>query len=101
VEPDDVVFAVLVRGYGVQSNPPDWIAIARLLTRMQTEFNVPMSVSVYNALLEVCVMSGDVSRAEDLLDKMDSQGFKPDEYTERVMEGKRAFRSALRRTFSN
>lgn len=101
VEPDDVVFAVLIRGYGLASNPPDWTAVARLLSRMQTEFDVQMTINVYNALLELCASSNDLVRAEELLDKMETMGIMPDEFTSRAVEGKRALRSALKRTFKD
>jgi len=83
------------------SNPPDWTEIARLLSRMQAEFDVPITVNVYNALLELCTLSNDVARAEELLDKMASQGIQPNEQTHMAVDGKRALRSALRRTFSS
>lgn len=101
MEPDDVVFAVIIRGHGQVSNPPDWTEIARLLSRMQAEFDVPITVNVYNALLELCTLSNDVARAEELLDKMASQGIQPNEQTHMAVDGKRALRSALRRTFSS
>lgn len=101
VEPDDVVFAVLIRGYGLSSNPPDWTAVARLLSRMQTEFDVQMTINVYNALLELCASSNDLVRAEELLDKMEAQGIMPNEFTTKTVEGKRGLRSALKRTFKD
>jgi pentatricopeptide repeat protein len=57
-------------------------------------------VCVYNALLELCAASNDVGRATELLERMASEGVRPDEFTERAVEGKRALRSALRRTFA-
>ena len=101
VQPDDIVFAVLIRGLGKQASLPDWTAIARVLSRMQDPFDVQMSTTVYNALLEICVRSNDLQRAEDLLDRMASSELQPDEESERVMQGKRAFRSLLRRTFDD
>lgn len=100
VEPDDVAFSVLIRGMG-QSNPPDWTSIAQLLSRMQNEYDVPMSVNVYNALLELCAQSNDVTRAEELLDKMAGQGIEPNSFTQKAVENKRALRSALRRVFGS
>jgi pentatricopeptide repeat protein len=99
VSPDDVVFSVLIRGLGQASNPPDWEAVARLLTRMQKEFEVPMTVTVYNSLLGLCAMSNDLVRAEELIDKMALQGVVPDEQTLAALEGKRALRAALKRAF--
>jgi pentatricopeptide repeat protein len=101
VEPDDIVFAILIRGYGQASNPPDWTSVARLLSRMQAEFDVKMTINVYNALLELCAASNDLVRAEELLSKMEAQGIQPNEYTEAALEAKRALRTALRRTFKH
>jgi hypothetical protein len=39
LEPDDVTFAVLVRGYG-ETEPPQWLAISGLLSKMQSKFNL-------------------------------------------------------------
>ena len=99
MRPDDVVFAVLVRGVGLTSNPPDWTAVAQILSRMREPFEVPMTTAVYNSLLELTTKSNDIARAEDLLDKMAGEGLAPDEHTERIMSKKRSFRTALRRAF--
>ena len=93
-----MVFSILIRGHGA-SNPPDWTSVAQLLSRMQSEFEVPMTVTVYNALLELCALSNDTSRAEELIDKMAAQGVEPNSWTQRAVEQKRSLRSALRRTF--
>jgi pentatricopeptide repeat protein len=100
VEPDDVVFAVLIRGLGRAKSPPDWAAVGGLLTRMQRDFGLPASVTVYNALLELCALSNDTGRAEELLERMAAEGVEPDVWTEKAVEGKRALRTALRRTFA-
>ena len=68
---------------------------------MQTEFDVQMTINVYNALLELCASSNDLVRAEELLDKMEAQGIMPNEFTTKTVEGKRALRSALRRIFKD
>jgi pentatricopeptide repeat protein len=85
---------------GQASTPPDWEAIARLLTRMHDEFGVPMTVTVYNSLLGICALSNDLVRAEELIDKMTLQGIQPNEQTLSVLEGKRALRAALKRAFN-
>ena len=40
------------------------------------EFQVEFSVTTYNALLDVCARSGEISRAEPLLKEMAVQGKK-------------------------
>jgi pentatricopeptide repeat protein len=76
------------------------MAVAQLLSRMSKTFNVSMTTAVYNALLELCANSNDVARAEELMDRMLADGIEPDEYTEAVVERKRALRAALKRTFA-
>ena len=39
LEPDDVTFAVMVRGYG-DSDPPQWAAISALLGVMQSRYDM-------------------------------------------------------------
>lgn len=94
------MFAILIRGFGQAANPPDWTAVARLLSRMRSTYGVPMSIAVYNSLLELCANTNDVARAEELIDKMQADGIEPDDYTRNVVEGKRALRTALKRAFS-
>ena len=42
LEPDDVTFAVMVRGYG-ESDPPQWTAISALLSVMQSRYDMKPS----------------------------------------------------------
>jgi hypothetical protein len=39
LEPDDVTFSVLVRGYG-ETEPPQWLAISGLLSMMSRKYEV-------------------------------------------------------------
>ncbi len=39
LQPDDVAFSVLVRGYG-EAAPPQWAAISVVLARMQQQFGM-------------------------------------------------------------
>lgn len=42
LEPDDVTFSVLVRGYG-EREPPQWLAISGLLSMMSRKYEVQPS----------------------------------------------------------
>lgn len=42
LEPDDVTFSVLVRGYG-ETEPPQWLAISGLLSMMSKKYEVQPS----------------------------------------------------------
>eukprot|EP01024_Parvocaulis_polyphysoides_P024664 TRINITY_DN22544_c1_g1_i2.p1 TRINITY_DN22544_c1_g1~~TRINITY_DN22544_c1_g1_i2.p1 ORF type:complete len:234 (+),score=25.60 TRINITY_DN22544_c1_g1_i2:51-752(+) len=96
VSPDPVTFSVLIQGYG-QIDPPDWSSIASTLRNMESQFDLVPNVTVYNALLSVCVKSNDLQRAQDLLSQMDREGIQPDKTTEGTMSSRRAFRAALRK----
>ena len=52
LEPDDVTFSVLVRGYG-ETEPPQWLAISGLLSMMSRKYevqpNTGESVTVYRS----------------------------------------------------
>ena len=52
LEPDDVTFSVLVRGYG-ETEPPQWLAISGLLSMMSRKYEVQPStgesVTVYRS----------------------------------------------------
>lgn len=52
LEPDEVAFAVLLRGYGA-TNPPGWARIDAVLTTMRSKHGIDPSTISYNALLEV------------------------------------------------
>ena len=49
LEPDDVTFSVLVRGYG-ESEPPQWLAISGLLSQMSRKYEVKPSTGVPGCL---------------------------------------------------
>ena len=42
LEPDDVTFSVLIRGYG-EAEPPQWLAISGLLSMMSRKYEVQPS----------------------------------------------------------
>lgn len=96
LRPDEVTFAVLLRGYGGKS-PPQWGAIDSTLTRMRSTFGMEPSAVAYNALLEVCVRTEDTDRAMDVIDRMADDGVEPDEMTVGIVSRKRNLRAYLRR----
>lgn len=96
--PDEVVFAVLVRGYG-GLNPPDWVKIDAVLTRMRNEYGIDATATVYNALLEVCVKTSDWERGTAVIDRMVADGVEPDEFTGDIVASRKNLRSYLRKCF--
>lgn len=53
----------------------------------------------YNALLEVCSRTNDLDRGQDIIDRMESDGVEPDEFTEEVVSKRRVLRTYLRKVF--
>ncbi|KXZ55042.1 hypothetical protein GPECTOR_3g201 [Gonium pectorale] len=95
--PDEVSFAVLLRGYGAL-NPPDWQRIDTTLTTMRVKYGIEPTAVSFNALLEVCCRTSDIDRGQDIIDRMAADGVEPDEFTEEVVAKRRVLRSYLRKT---
>ncbi|GBF93188.1 hypothetical protein Rsub_05920 [Raphidocelis subcapitata] len=96
LRPDEVAFAVLLRGYGAR-RPPAWGDMDATLTRMRARFGLEPTAVSYNALLDVCVASDDADRALDVIDRMADDGVEPNEYTVAAVARKRSLRSYLRK----
>lgn len=52
LQPDDVTFSVLMRGYG-EMNPPSWVLISGLLKMMEKQFQMKPSLGM---LAGICSM---------------------------------------------
>lgn len=96
LQPDEVTFAVLLRGYGA-ANPPAWPKIDATLGRMRRSFGIAPTATSYNALLEACVRVGDMDRAMDVVDRMADDGVEPDAQTAQTCARKRALRAYARK----
>mmetsp|Transcript_3619 Transcript_3619/g.7841 ORF Transcript_3619/g.7841 Transcript_3619/m.7841 type:complete len:236 (+) Transcript_3619:28-735(+) len=97
LEPDEVSFAVLLRGYGAR-NPPDWPRIDATLTTMRTKYGIEPTATSFNVLLEVCARCNDLDRGQDVIDRMAADDVEPDEFTAEVVAKKRVLRSYLKKT---
>ena len=98
VTPDELVFALMMRAYGLEA-PPKWPEIAALLGRMKHTFGITPGVQVYNVLLETCARTNDVDRGLQVLDRMEQEGIEPNNYTMEAVEKRKVLRSALRKQF--
>lgn len=98
LEPDEVTFAVLIRGHGAK-DPPDWVAIDATLSMMRGTYGIQPTSVVFNALLEVCVRSKDVDRGLDVMDRMAAEGVDPDDFTADIVRSRRVLRSYLKKKF--
>mmetsp|Transcript_16051 Transcript_16051/g.44756 ORF Transcript_16051/g.44756 Transcript_16051/m.44756 type:complete len:234 (+) Transcript_16051:191-892(+) len=96
--PDAVTFAVLVRGYG-EEDPPRWGTIANLLSCMVRDHNTPLTVEVYNAMLEICARMNDVERGIEIMDRMLLEGIEANEFSLQVLSRRKTLRSHCRKVF--
>ncbi|GMH40277.1 hypothetical protein BSKO_08181 [Bryopsis sp. KO-2023] len=96
VEPDDVTFCILLRGYGA-SDPPKWEKVQSWLKRMETDYGIKPTTVVYNTLLEICSRTKDLEMAETFVDRMAAQGVRPNELTAAIVSKRRAMRGLVRR----
>ncbi|KAL4859276.1 Pentatricopeptide repeat-containing protein [Chlorella vulgaris] len=99
LSPDEVVFAVLLRGYGVASEPPQWNEISTTLQQMERKNGIQPSTVTYNALLECCTKSNDAERANEIMGRMAAAGVAPDDFTLEAVRPRRSMRSLLKRNF--
>lgn len=99
--PDEVAFAVMLRGYGCSGKAPAWNEMSSILSEMERDFNIAPSTVTFNALLEACTRSNDAERAEEVMQRMLAAGVQPDDWTLEAVRGKRAMRSLLKRNFAS
>ena len=99
LQPDEVTFSVLLRGYGA-ADPPAWTAIDATLSTMRNVHGLSPSATSFNALLEVCVRTDDLDRGLDVIERMAADGVEPDGFTEAAVAKKRVLRSHLRKIFA-
>ncbi|KAK9818525.1 hypothetical protein WJX74_009029 [Apatococcus lobatus] len=97
LEPDEITFAILLRGYGNQK-PPAWSQITRLMGLMVSEHGCPPDIATFNVLLEICARTKDQDRGFEMIDRMRRAGVEPDEFTLEAVKHRRVLRSYLRRS---
>ena len=98
LQPDEVTFAVMVRGYGDQE-PPRWTAISNVIATMEKEFGIVPSTLTYNALLEVCSKTNDEPRGAEIITRMAAAKIEPDDFTIEAVRQRKSLRSLLKKTF--
>lgn len=99
LQPDDVTFSVLMRGYG-ETNPPSWVLISGLLNMMDKKFGMKPSLAVHNTLLDICSRTRDEQRGIEIIDMMHSAGLQPDDFTLDIVKQRKVLRSHLKRIYS-
>uniref|UniRef100_A0A7R9V574 Pentacotripeptide-repeat region of PRORP domain-containing protein n=1 Tax=Chlamydomonas euryale TaxID=1486919 RepID=A0A7R9V574_9CHLO len=98
LQPDEVTFAVLLRGYG-DCVPPRWTDMDAALTRMKKTYGIEPTSTSYNVLLNVCASTNDLDRGQDVIDRMLSDDVDPDEFSLEAVSKRRALRSYLKKSF--
>ena len=96
--PDEVTFAVMLRGYGGQ-DPPRWTAISNAIATMEKDYGISASTLTYNALLEVCSKTNDITRGKEIIARMVAAGIEPDDFTLEAVRQRKSLRSLLKKTF--
>lgn len=98
LQPDEITFSVMLRGYG-DVNPPRWTAISSTLASMERDYGIMPTTATYNALLEVAARTNDEARGYEIIYRMRDVGVLPDEFTVEAVRQRKSLRSMLRKTF--
>lgn len=98
LQPDEITFSVLLRGYG-EANPPRWTAISAMLASMERDYGVMPTTPTYNALLEVAARTNDEARGYEIIYRMRDLGVYPDEFTIEAVRQRKSLRTMLKKTF--
>ncbi|KAL4458576.1 hypothetical protein ABPG75_013441 [Micractinium tetrahymenae] len=100
LDPDEVVFAVLLRGYGTAGERPLWNEISSTLQLMERKHGIAPTTVTFNVLLETCTKHNDEERAAEIMGRMLVAGVEPDEFTLEAVRPRRSMRSLLKRNFN-
>jgi pentatricopeptide repeat protein len=98
LSPDEVTFAVMLRGYGSQE-PPRWTAISNAIATMEKDFGITASTLTYNALLDICSKTNDITRGSEIITRMVAAGVEPDDFTLEAVRQRKSLRSLIKKTF--
>ncbi len=56
IEPDELTYAILIKGYGQDIAHPQWGKIKQILQAMEAA-GISLTTTTYNTLLEICSVS--------------------------------------------
>jgi pentatricopeptide repeat protein len=98
IEPDEVTYAVLIKGYGQDREQPKWSKIKQILQAMEVA-GMPLTTCTYNTLLEVCAASNDWERGMQVLDQMADRQVAPDQMTLEIVKKRKILRAHLKKLF--
>ena len=98
MEPDEVTYSVLIKGYGADVAHPKWTKIRGTLQTMEAS-GILLTTCTYNTLLEVCATSNDWQRGMQVLDQMHDTNVRPDQMTTEIVKNRKVLRAHLKKLF--
>lgn len=98
MQPDEVTYSVLIKGYGQDFRSPKWGKIRQMLQTMEVE-GIELTTCTYNSLLEICAASNDWQRGMQVLDQMHDTQVLPDQMTMEIVKKRKTLRAHLRKLF--
>ena len=96
LQPDEVAFMVMIRGYG-DEYPPRWTSIATVLSTMEHSYGIIPTVLTFNTLLEICSKTNDEERGIEIIDKMQDGGVEPNDLSFEAVKQRKSLRSMLKK----
>lgn len=96
LQPDEVAFMVMIRGYG-DEYPPRWTNIATVLSTMEHSYGIIPTVLTFNTLLEICSKTNDEERGVEIIDKMQDGGVEPNDLSFEAVKQRKSLRSMLKK----
>lgn len=96
LQPDEVAFMVMIRGYG-DEYPPRWTSIATVLSTMEHSYGITPTVLTFNTLLEICSKTNDEERGVEIIDKMQDGGVEPNDLSFEAVKQRKSLRSMLKK----
>ena len=98
MQPDEVTYSVLIKGYGQDRAHPKWNKIKQILQAME-QTGITLTTCTYNSLLEVCASSNDWQRGMQVLDQMADLQVVPDQMTMEIIRKRKILRAHLKKLF--
>ena len=98
MQPDEVTYSVLIKGYGQDFRSPKWGKIRQMLQTMEVD-GIELTTCTYNSLLEICAASNDWQRGMQVLDQMHDTQVLPDQMTMEIVKKRKTLRAHLRKLF--
>mmetsp|Transcript_28327 Transcript_28327/g.53958 ORF Transcript_28327/g.53958 Transcript_28327/m.53958 type:complete len:241 (-) Transcript_28327:1209-1931(-) len=99
VEPDEIIFSTMLRGYA-ENKPPQWKQVYGMLNNMKSKFGICPTITSFNPLLAIAVRSDDPEIAFKLIDLMAASDLVPDEKSWELVRRRKMMRLHFKKAFS-